>query len=57
MEFISELKKLPEFNEFTIFFLCENIDIDIEREAQKFNIICMKYPSHINKLVTKIESL
>ena len=33
------------------------IDIDIEREAQKFNIICMKYPSHINKLVTKIESL
>lgn len=57
MEFISELKKLPEFNEFTIFLLCENLNIDIEREAQKFNIICMKYPSHINKLVTKIESL
>lgn len=57
IEFITELKKLPEFNEFKIFFLYESIDIDLEREAQKLNITCMKYPSHINKLITKIESL
>ena len=57
LEFITELKKLPEFNEFKIFFLYESIDIDLEREAQKLNITCMKYPSHINKLITKIESL
>ncbi|MBW5409516.1 response regulator, partial [Brachyspira hampsonii] len=44
MEFIAELKKLPNFNEFTIFFLYENIDIDLEKEAKKHNIICMKYP-------------
>lgn len=57
MEFIYELKKIPNFDEFTIFFLYENIDIDLEKEAKKHNIICVKYPSHINKLVKKIESL
>ncbi len=57
IEFINELKKMPNFNEFTIFFLYENIDIDLKKEAEKYNIICMKYPSHINKLVRRIESL
>lgn len=57
IEFILELKKLPNFNDFKIFFLYDNIDINIEKEAQKLNVICMKYPSHINKLITKIESL
>ncbi|WP_028331229.1 transcriptional regulator [Brachyspira alvinipulli] len=57
IEFINELKKLPNFNEFTIFFLYENMSKHLEKEAQRLNIICMKYPSHINKLVTKIENL
>ncbi|WP_300365045.1 response regulator [Brachyspira sp.] len=57
IEFISELKKLPNFDEFTIFFLYENMGIDLKKEAKKHNIICMKYPSHINKLATKIVSL
>ncbi|MEI0605256.1 response regulator [Brachyspira alvinipulli] len=57
IEFINELKKLPNFNEFTIFFLYENMSKHLEKEAQRLNIICMKYPSHINKLVSKIENL
>ena len=57
IEFITELKKLPNYDEFTIFFLYEDIDIDLEKEAKKHNIICMKYPLHINKLITIIESL
>ena len=47
-------EKLPNFNEFTIFFLYENMSKHLEKEAQRLNIICMKYPSHINKLVSKI---
>ena len=57
IEFITELQKMPELYEFTIFFLYENIDLDMEKEAKRLNITCMKYPSHITKLVSKIEAL
>ncbi|WP_300711960.1 response regulator [uncultured Brachyspira sp.] len=57
IEFISELKKLPNFDELTIYFLYENIAADLEKEAEKHNIICIKYQSNIKKLAEKIISL
>lgn len=54
MGFISEIKKLPNFYEFKIYFLHENIDADLKKEAEKHNIICIKYSSNINELAKKI---
>lgn len=55
LEFILELKRLPYFKDFTIFFIYEKLEKYIEEEAEKLKIICMKYPFHMSHLVDLIK--
>ena len=54
IDFIMQLKKFFE-KDLKIFFIYETIDETLKKEAKKLNVLCIKYPSHINKLIKNIK--
>ena len=55
IEFITELKKVNNESDFKIFFISENIDKNLKKEAKKLNVKYINNNSNISKIVQDLK--